>query len=204
MLKKCSCSKYLEKKENLKVCLENEIFTIYGNLNKGQKIVIKYHGKLLNEKENKEENKIVEENIEKNLIENLKENENKNNNNNEKEKKIFLYYGYGNLWSDKGMIEMDVCNHSDKQSYCVALNLINVENLFLCFMDNNNNWDLNESSSYIIKIDNPMTTLTKKLLSVALTEEDYWSTNKFFKNIINKFLCFFEKIGNIFDKMLKT
>jgi|GEM_PF-2375357 len=171
---KCFCTEYLEKENMSKLSFINEAYTIYGSLNKGEKIILKYFGKLLTDDSSKET-------------------------------KIFLNYGYGNLWSDKNVLEMKLCYHSDRRCYCVQLELINTENLFFCFMDNYNNWDLNESSSYIIVIDTPITVLTKKTFSVALQEEDYMSTkSKFFKKLTDKLIIFFTKIGGIFDKKIKV
>ena len=172
-IKKCCCTEYLEKDNILKLCFTNENYSIYGNLNKGDKIILQYFGKLITEE-------VLED------------------------KKIFFNYGYGNLWTDKNILEMSLCFHSDKKCYCTELELINTENLFFCFMDNNNNWDLNDSSSYMVTIDIPITTLTKKTFAVAIQDEEYISPiNNFLKKLTNKLIHLFSKIGGLFDKKIK-
>jgi len=173
-IEKCCCSEYIEKDNILKLCSANETYSIYGNLNKGDKIILKYFGKLLT-------------------------------NETEEETKIFFNYGYGNLWTDKNILEMTLCCHSDKKCYCSELELVNTENLFFCFMDNNNNWDLNDSSSYMIAIDIPATTLTKTSFAVTIHDDEYMSINSsFFKKITNILINFFAKIGGLFDKKIKA
>ena len=173
-IKKCCCTEYLEKDNESKLRFTNETYSIYGNLNKGDTIILQYFGKLVTEE-------IPED------------------------KKIFFNYGYGNLWTDKNVLEMTLCCHSDKKCYCIELELINIENLFFCFMDNNNNWDLNDSSSYMVTIDIPATTLTKKTFAVAIQDEEYMSTtSNFLKKLTNKLIHFFAKIGGLFDKQIKV
>lgn len=170
----CYCKDSLKKEENLKLSFSNEIFSIFGNLNKGEKIILKYFGKLINS-----------ENLE--------------------DKKIFLNYGYGNLWLDKKVIEMTLCKHSDKTCYCIEIDLINNENLFFCFMDSHNEWDLNDSSSYALQIDEAVTTLAKKDVAVFLTDEEYITPiNKLLNKITDKILKFFSRIGDLFDKKVKV
>jgi hypothetical protein len=170
----CCCTEYILKDTMLKLSLTNETYSIYGNLNKGDKIILKYFGKLI-------------------LVDSSKD------------IKIFLNYGYGNLWSDKNVLEMAICVHSDKKCYCIELELVNTENMFFCFMDNNNNWDLNESSSYMISIDTSLTTLTKTTFAVALHDEEYlYSTSSFLQKLANKFINLFAKIGSFFEKKVKV
>lgn len=171
---KCCCTEYLEKDTKLELSFENEVYSIYGNLNNKERIILKYYGKLM-------------------PCDNLDD------------KKIFLNYGYGNLWIDKTVVEMDLCRHNEKKCYCHELELVNVENLFFCFMDSENNWDLNNNSSYMITIDSPLTTLTKKTFAVEVAEEEYLSErSKIFKKISDKIINFFMKIGNLFDKKIRT
>jgi len=173
-IEKCCCTEYIEKDDMLRVSFTNETYSIYGNLNKGDKIILKYFGKLIT-------------------------------NESEKDIKVFLNYGYGNLWMYKNVIEMTLCCHSDNACYCAELELLNVENLFFCFMDNNNNWDLNENSSYMVTIEAPPTVLIKTSFAVAIHEEEFMSTTgKFIKQIINKLIHFFDKLGGIFDKKVKS
>lgn len=171
--KTCCCMKALESKETLKLSFENEVYSIFGNLNKGEKIIIKYFGDLC-----------ANEELE--------------------DKKILLNYGYGNLWSDKNVIEMTSCCHNDKNCYCTELELINNDNLFFCFMDNNNNWDLNNNSSYMINIDDSITTIAKKNIAVAIADEEYISfTTKLFKAITDNLLNLFAKIGGLFERKVE-
>lgn len=173
-IKKCCCTEYIEQNNMLKLACENETYSIYGNLNKGEKIILKYFGKLLPEDDTDDV-------------------------------KIFLNSGYGNLWEEKGTYEMNPCCYSDKKCYCFELELLNSENLLFCFMDNKNNWDLNENSSYMISINLPITRLVKKVTQVTVSEEEYiHSTNNFFKNLTEKLIGFFEKIGNIFYNKIKS
>jgi len=170
----CCCTEYIEKDNMLKLSLTNETYSIYGNLNKGEKVILKYFGKLIT-------------------------------NDTSKDIKIFLNYGYGNLWTDKNVLEMTLCHHSDKVCYCIELELINIENMFFCFMDNNNNWDLNNSSSYMISINTSITTLTKKTFAVALQDEEYLSyTNKFLQKLTSKLINLFAKIGRLFERKIKV
>jgi hypothetical protein len=168
-IENCCCTKYIKEDTILKLSFANETYSIYGNLNKGEKIILKYFGSLLPSDESKET-------------------------------QIFLNYGYGNLWSEKNVLELKPCYHSDTKCYCTELELLNSENLFFCFMDNNNNWDLNEKSSYMITIDTPTNTLIKQTVAIALPEEEYISeTSKLLKKIIAKITNFFEKIGGLFE-----
>lgn len=169
----CSCTKYIAKDEMLKLSLETENFSVYGNLNKGEKIILKYYGKLLPETE-------------------------------VKDKKIFINYGYGNLWTDKKVQELNICKYSDKLCYCTEFELENIENLYFCFMDSDNKWDLNDNSSYMITIDSPLTTIAKTNVAVAIPDDEYQSfTNRLFKKIVNKLINFFYIIGNVFDKKIR-
>lgn len=166
----CYCTEYIEKDDMLKLSFENEVYSIYGKLNKGEKIILKYFGKLIPDDE-------------------------------PVDKQIFLNYGYGNLWADKSILEMKPCCYSDKKCYCIEIELTNVENLFFCFMDSNNSWDLNDNSSYVVAIDNPLTTLTKTTVSVTVPDEEYMSmSNRFFQKITTRLINFFAKIGNLFDR----
>ena len=171
--KTCSCKIALETEESLKLSFKNEVYSIFGNLNKGEKIIIKYFGNLC-----------INDEIE--------------------DRKILLNYGYGNLWSDKNVIEMTSCCHSEKKCYCAELNLTNNDNLFFCFMDNNNNWDLNNNSSYMINIDDSITTMAKKITAVTIADEEYISfTTKLFKALTDNLLNLFAKIGSLFDKKVE-
>ncbi len=168
-LSNCYCMEYIEKDLILKLSFENETYSIYGNLNKGEKIILKYFGTLVKDNETKD-------------------------------KRIFLNYGYGNLWSEKNISEMKLCCHSDKLCYCCELELLCSENLFFCFMDNQNNWDLNDKSSYMVTIDTPVTTLIKKTVELAQIDEEYMNTtNKFFQTVLSKLLNFFKRIGGLFE-----
>lgn len=170
----CCCSEFLKKDENLKLSFSNDIYSIFGNLNKGDKIILKYYGKL-----------VPNENIE--------------------DKKIFLNYGYGNLWIDKKVLEMTLCSHSDKTCFCSEIELTNNENLFFCFMDNNNSWDLNDNSSYDLQIDDQITTLAKKEVAVSLTNDEYISPiNKLINSITDTLIKLFSKVGDMFDRKIKV
>jgi hypothetical protein len=170
----CYCSELLKKDENFKLSFSNDVYSIFGNANKGEKVILKYFGKL-----------ISDENVE--------------------EKMIFLNYGYGNLWDDKMVLEMTLCSHSDKTCFCAEIDLINNENLFFCFMDNNNIWDLNDNSSYTLQIGDQITTLAKKEVAVSLANDEYISPmNKLINKITDSLIKFFYKIGDIFDKRIKA
>lgn len=172
--KHCCCIDCLEKDATLKLAFANETYSIYGNLNKGEKIILKYFGSLLKD-------------------------------NDSDEKQIFLNYGYGNLWTEKNISEMKLCYNSDTKCYCTNLELINAENLFFCFMDSNNNWDLNDKSSYMITIDSPITVLTKKTIDIIIPEDEYINSfNTFFKKLNDKLINFFIIIGNFFDNKIKA
>lgn len=173
-VKKCCCTDYLEKDNNLKLAFSNETYSIYGNLNKGEKIILKYFGSLITD-------------------------------NTSNEKKIFLNYGYGNLWTEKNICEMKLCYHNDTKCYCTNLELINAENLFFCFMDSDNNWDLNDKSSYMLTIDTPLTVLTKKTVDIIIPEDEYINLfSRFMKKLNNKLINLFISIGNFFDKKIKA
>lgn len=170
--KKCCCLKALETEETLKLSFENEVYSIFGNLNKGEKVIIKYFGNLC-----------AKEDL--------------------KDKKILLNYGYGNLWSDKDVVEMTSCGHSEKNCYCTSLELTNNNNLFFCFMDNNNNWDLSDNSSYMLNIDDSITTMAKKNIAVAIADEEYLSfTTRLFKTLTDNLLNLFAQIGGFFDRII--
>jgi hypothetical protein len=163
----CDCINHL--KDNLKLSIEDSKFCIYGNLNNGESIVLKYYGSLLNE----------------------------DNNSND----IFINFGYGNMWENRNTLKMKKCEYSDINTYCININLMQKDTFYFCFMDNNNNWDLNDNSSFSFEIDEKLTTMSKTITDITVPEEEYMSKfNIMFKKITDKIINIFLNIGNLFEK----
>jgi hypothetical protein len=121
--------------------------------------------------------------------------------NNNENSSIFMHYGFGSLWQNKGNIEMSLCKHSDLKHYCTVLNLPSSESLMFCFMDDNNNWDLNNNSSYELKISEKPLDLSKKEEEIVTTDEDFLNGfQKFIKKLTDGIYNVILKIGNGFEK----
>ena len=70
-------------------------------------------------------------------------------------------------------------------------------------MDNNNNWDLSDNSSYMLNIDDSITTMAKKNIAVAIADEEYLSfTTRLFKTLTDNLLNLFAQIGGFFDRII--
>lgn len=163
----CDCINHL--KDNLKLNIDEKKFSIYGNLNNGESIILKYHGDLLNE-----DNKFDD---------------------------IFINFGYGNMWENRSTLKMQKCNYSDINTYCINISFIHKDTFYFCFMDNNNNWDLNNNSSFSFEIEEKLTTMSKTITDITVPDEEYMSKfSILFKKITDKIINVFLNIGNIFEK----
>lgn len=63
--------------------------------------------------------------------------------------KVFISYGYGNLWDDKNECELQ----KSENGFTGSLYIKDGENLQFCFHDSNNNWDNNNYQNYITNIE---------------------------------------------------
>jgi hypothetical protein len=96
---------------------------------------------------------------------------------------------------------MKKCEYSDINTYCININLMQKDTFYFCFMDNNNNWDLNDNSSFSFEIDEKLTTMSKTITDITVPEEEYMSKfNIMFKKITDKIINIFLNIGNLFEK----
>lgn len=104
--------------------IENESFSIYGNLIQGKNILINYNGNLT--KNYTSENKIPN---------------------------LYLYYCFDNDWENKKIINMSVCKQKNALSYCFIINLpTDHTNINIAFTNDNNEWDTDIKGSYYIKM----------------------------------------------------
>ncbi len=115
--------------------------------------------------------------------------------------KLFIHYGFGNLWTNKGNKEMTLCNHSKEKCFCTTIDISSKENLMFCFMDSNNNWDLNDNSSYEVAVLEEPCIMSKKDDEFITTEEELMSGfEKFIKKITGKLYNLILKIGRKIEK----
>ncbi len=66
----------------------------------------------------------------------------------ENSEKIFISYGYGNLWDNKNEIELN----KNENNFSGTININSGIDFQFCFHDSNNNWDNNDSQNYILPI----------------------------------------------------
>lgn len=114
--------------------------------------------------------------------------------------KIYLYYGYGNLWNNKNNLEM-IYNKNSK-SYEISIEIIEEDSLYFCFMNEKNNWDLNGNTSYMLEIIKNIDSMSKSEKEILDINESDNSIRKFFKQISKKFFILLNKLGISFNKSL--
>ena len=114
--------------------------------------------------------------------------------------KIYLYYGYGNLWNYKNNLEM-IYNKNSK-SYEISIEIIEEDSLYFCFMNEKNNWDLNGNTSYMLEIIKNIDSMSKSEKEILDINESDNSIRKFFKQISKKFFILLNKLGISFNKSL--
>ncbi|MCX8075198.1 MAG: hypothetical protein N2749_06420 [Clostridia bacterium] len=156
------------------IYFENSNYRIYGKPILGENILIEYFGKLV-------DNVAIE-----NVI---------NNN-------IFIYYGFGGLWQKKNHIEMEYYNQNKKDSFFVEIPIIDKNSLYFCFMDANNNWDLNETSSYFIEVEDKTCDLSRTESQALEIEKNTSLFEKYKEIFCSNWYKLLEKIGNLFRKNL--
>jgi len=122
----CCCNDAIKKGIYTK-SLENNNFSIYGNLMHGKSILLNYHGKLI------KNNDIVYD--DKSKIPN-----------------VYLYYCFDNNWNDKKIVNMNVCNKNGKLSYCSIIDIPENENINIAFTNDSDEWDTDEKGTYYIKL----------------------------------------------------
>lgn len=178
-------------KNNDNAILENSAFKILGIVKKDEEITIQYFGKLLNTT---------------------------------LPSKLFICYGYGNMWEDRKQVEMkyveqkssskdkdtknegkDDNKNNDKNDFKkyfeIKLKIDEEENLYFCFMDQNNKWDLNGTSSYCLEVIKNIDFMSKSENGEVVSQEETGSYIKqFFKKITDGFLSMLNKLGMIFSK----
>lgn len=157
----------------------NENFNIYGNPIFEEYILIEYIGKLTQRKNTEDKNF-----------------------------NIYFNYGYGNLWESKESIKMyKVLNNTNKDDKCnvkfYSILYINfLENINFCFVDSENNCDLNSSSNYYLEV-------LKKDCLMSKTDDDtaeiqIYNNLSFFEKILKSISeTFFKFILKIGKKTLK-
>lgn len=74
---------------------------------------------------------------------------------------VYISYGYGNNWERQSEIKMKPSTFG----YLATINVESGENLQFCFRDDNNNWDNNKSSNYILPIKEDENILSFKTLA---------------------------------------
>lgn len=118
---------------------------------------------------------------------------------NENPKAIFINYGFGCLWDNKGNVKMSF-NHTIKK-YSTDIEISSDEILYFCFMDENNNWDLDNSNSYSLEIKPNSEIMSKSENSkTELTEIKENKFSRFIKLISEKLISFLNKLGKSFNK----
>lgn len=122
----CCCSEAVKKGIYTK-SLENDSFSIYGNLMHGRNILLNYHGKLIKNNDITNDNKSSAPNI-------------------------YLYYCFDNNWNDKKIVNMNVCNKDSKLSYCSIIDIPENENINIAFTNDAEEWDITEKGTYYLKI----------------------------------------------------
>lgn len=123
----CCCSEAAKKGIYVK-SLENDNFSIYGNLMHNRSILLNYHGKLINSFNKLDYNK-------------------------SKIPNIYLYYCFDNNWNDKKIINMNVCNSNTYElSYCTIIDIPENENINIAFTNDNDEWDVTEKGTYYLRI----------------------------------------------------
>ncbi len=74
---------------------------------------------------------------------------------------VYIHYGFGVNWDNVEEKKME----KTELGFQTEIQLQSSETLNLCFRDNNNNWDNNDSANYIFQIE-------KKEQSLVVQEED--------------------------------
>lgn len=124
----CCCNEAIKKGIFTKN-LSNDSFCVYGNIMQGKSILLNYSGNLLN-------------NI--NISTNKKDNA----------PNLYLYYCFDNNWNEKKIINMSVCNHNSKLSYCSIIDIpdCSYTNINIAFTNDNDKWDTDTKGTYYLKI----------------------------------------------------
>ncbi len=162
----CACNTGYDKGA-LKKTIENNIFSIFGNLNQKNSIVIRYHG-ILTAKE--EDNSTV----------------------------FSMFYYFDNLENDKKTIKLHKCTKCAGDCYCATIDLDMYHTLNFGFLNNNGNYELN--NSYPFKLDilpDPFSNIMQRYgfeQNTALPTLEK-SKDKFFvfESILNKIKVLFKK-----------
>lgn len=123
----CTCEEGCNKGV-FKKTIENEKFSIFGNLNKNNCIILRYYGKLTKSTEEIE----LEDNTE-----------------------LYMYYTFDNNWQDKKHIQMGKCLIGRNNDFCIHIDLENHDLISFGFYDNKGKFDLKEDSlTYSFTISN--------------------------------------------------
>lgn len=173
--KEDTTTKCLCENSNLKLFLQTDNYIIYGEPRENLNIILKYTGKLIQTV-----------------------------NSTTSEKCIYLNYGYGNNWNRKTCVKMDKCSVSDDDYYCKTIPILETETLYFCFMDNNNNWDLeNNLSSYSIQVLEKEDIVTKSNnAELYLVNTEYESkVHIILEKLKVAVLGLFKFLGKAFDKL---
>ena len=122
----CCCNDAVKKGIYTK-SLENDNFSIYGNLMHGRSILLNYHGKLIKNNDITTDDK-------------------------SKAPNIYLYYCFDNNWNDKKIVNMNVCNKNSNLNYCAIIDIPENENINIAFTNDDDDWDVTEKGTYYLKI----------------------------------------------------
>lgn len=160
----CSCDTGFDKGAYKKT-LENNIFTLFGNLYKGSSVVLRYHGMLT-------------ENIE----------EEKYNND------LFIQYFLDNDEENIKTIPLHICTKCSGECYCIDIDLEEYNKISFCFK-HNDLYDKNNDNYYTLNITkNPLNDVMQKYgfeknknLPVTNEENKIGILKKIFDNILKLF-----------------
>ena len=157
----------------LKKTIENNVFTIYGNINKGNYIILRYHGELID--------KINYENYTSNL---------------------FITYFFDNNDEKKETICLAKCNKCIGENYCALIFLNEYSKInFEFHLENAENHIVTNDTNMIFELNitnNPLTNILEKYemeeqakLPIAPKDSEIK-----LRNILNKINAFFTAIFN--------
>ena len=116
----CACDQGYDKGA-LKKTIENNIFTIFGNLNQRNSIVIRYHG-------------ILTENY------------------TDDSTTFSMFYYFDEATTDKKIVKLQKCTKCAGDCFCATIDLDSNHSLNFGFLDENNNYELNNNIPFKLEI----------------------------------------------------
>lgn len=123
----CTCEEGCNKGA-FKKNVEDEKFTIFGNLNKNNCMILRYHGELVKPNEDADL---------------------------EKPKEIYMYYTFDNNWQDKHHVQMSKCLIGRNHEFCINIDLEQHSLISFGFYNNYGKFDIkDDSTTYCFNIGN--------------------------------------------------